>query len=177
MRRFPLFSFAAMVTFMAFGFPAIARAQSLPLVGNPTAISGGVFLPSSGDSKKSGGSSQLYVNLQYGFPINVPMTPTRTVVSLEGEFGTHGGHHSNIVPLTIGEYFGGSGKSPFAANNFFGGIGIGVYFENIGGFSSSAQIGGYGTIGYNVGSALFIAAKYQVVKAANGPIISAGVRF
>jgi hypothetical protein len=158
-------------------FNTAAHSQSLPLVGSPNGVSVGLFLPSSGDAKNAGGSSQLYVDFQYGFPVSVPFTPTRTVVNLAGEFGTNSGHHSYIVPLTIGEYIGADGKSPFAARNFYAGVGAGIYFESIGSFSSSGQLGGYATVGYNIGLGFFVQAKYQIVKSADGPIISAGARF
>ena len=177
MRTTPILTVTVLTTVFTLFFSGLAHAQGLPLVGNPTALSAGLYLPSSSDAKNAGGSSQLYLNLQYGFPVSVPLTPTRTVVGLEGEFGTHSGHHSNIVPITIGEYLGAGGKSPFAAHNVFGGIGAGIYLENIGSFSSSGQVGGYATVGYNIGLGFFVAAKYQVVKSADGMILSAGTRF
>ena len=165
------------VASMTVAIGGIACAQGLPLVSAPSAVAVGLFLPSSSDAKNAGGDSQLYLDAQYGLPVSIPMTPTRTIVSVEGEFGTHSGHHSNIVPLTIGEYLGSSGKSPFAAHNIYAGLGVGIYWENIGSDSSTGQIGGYGAIGYNIGYGFFVQAKYQLVKSANGPIISVGSRF
>ena len=177
MRSIRLFSFAVVAILLAFAGTTGAHAQSLPLIGGPNAASIGLFLPSSGDTNHDGGSSQLYLNLQYGFPVNVPFTPTRTVVNLEGEFGNNNGHHSNIVPLTIGEYVGSGGRSPFASHNVYGGVGAGVYLESIGSSSSTGQIGGYALVGYNVAFNIFVQAKYQFVKSADGPIVSVGARF
>jgi hypothetical protein len=176
MRSIRICLYAFLATALVLSIHGFAKAQ-IPLVTAPSAVSVGLFLPSSSDAKNAGGSSQLYVSAQYGLPVNVPLTPTRTVVTLEGEFGTHGGQHSNIIPLTIGEYVGASGKSAFASQNVYAGIGAGVYLENIGSDSSTGQVGGYGVIGYNIGAGFFVQAKYQVVKSANGPIVSVGSRF
>jgi hypothetical protein len=177
MRSTRLSLIALLSVSLAVGAQSFAHAQAVPSLISPSAVSAGLFLPSSSDAKNAGGSSELYLDAQYGLPVNIPFTPTRTVVSIEGEFGTHDGQHSNIIPLTVGEYFGGAGKSPFALHNFYGAVGAGFYLENIGSDSSSGAIGGYAAVGYNFALTFFVQAKYQIVRSANGPIVSVGTRF
>jgi hypothetical protein len=165
------------VAALTLSFVHAASAQSLPLVGSPSAISVGAFFPSSGASANEGGSSQLDVDLRYGFPVSVPMTPTRTVVSVAGEFGNKSGGHSDIIPITIGEYLGAGNKSPFAVQNFYAGVGLGAYFESITTKSSTASLGGYGTVGYNIALGFFVDAKYQIANNANGLTVEGGYRF
>jgi len=166
---------AVVTALFSFGHSTIACAQSL--VGNTSAVSVGDFFADSGAAKKYGGDSQLYISYQYTVPVNVPFTATKTIVAAEFETGTGNGGHSNVVPITIGEFLGGDGKSPYALHNYYGGVGIGAYIENIGHSSSTVRAGGYAAVGYNFAHDFYVQAKYQIVESANGPILSAGVRF
>jgi hypothetical protein len=177
MTKLSVFTSIAVLVLLVACVATRADAQSLPVVGYPTTITAGAFFPSGGTAKQNGGSSQLYVELRYGFPVSVPLTPTRTVVSVGAEFGDANGGHSTIVPITIGEYWGAGGKSPFAANNYYVGAGVGPYIENMSGISTKAEFGGYGTIGYNIGLGFFVDAKYQVVANGSGTLVGAGFRF
>ena len=105
------------------------------------------------------------------------MTSTRTVVGIGAEYGDRSGDSSVIVPITIGEYVGANGKSPFAPNNIYGGVGLGVYIENNNVFSTTSRIGGYATVGYNVGLGFFVDAKQQIVEHGNGTLLGVGFRF
>lgn len=153
-----------------------ASAQALPLVGSPTGLYVGGFFPS-GDAQKRGGSSQLAAELRYAFPVSVPLTPTRTVISLGAEFGSKHGNHNTIVPVTIAEYVGLNGHSPYSALTPYAGAGVGAYFLNQSGISTKTQIGGFGALGYNLALGFFIEAKYQFVQHGNGALVGVGFRF
>jgi hypothetical protein len=174
MRHFAAFTVTAFLICMAC---ARANAQDVPIVGNPNTITAGAFFPSGGAAQKYGGSSQLYVEARYGLPVDIPLSPTRTVVSVAAEFGNSNGGRSLIIPVTIGEYASLSGKSPFSPNTAYAGAGLGVYIENSDVFSTTTRIGGYGTIGYNLGLGFFVDAKYQVVEHGNGTLLGVGFRF
>lgn len=152
-----------------------ASAQ-LPVIGGPAAISVGDFLPSDYAPRHNGGASQFSIEARYALP-GIPLTGLRTIGEVGLEDGNRDGNHSTIVPLTIGEYLGGNGKSPLSMKNVYGGVGAGVYFVNENGLSSAARIGGYAALGYNTPIALFVEAKYQVAEHADGTTLSVGLRF
>lgn len=155
-----------------------APGPTLPVVGSPSSISAGVFLPNGGDAKDRGGSTQLSVDFRYTVPVPNPLdVPARTIVSLGVQTGAKSGNHSTIVPLTVGEMFGANGKSPAAAGNTYFGIGAGVYFMNQSGISSTARIGGYAHVGYNINAVTYVDAKYQVVTHGDGLNVNVGLRF
>ena len=157
---------------------AAAPGPSLPIVGNPSSISAGVFLPSSGDSKDKGGTTQLSVNFRYTLPVPDPIgVPVRTVLDLGVETGAKSGGHSTVIPLTVGVVAGTGGSSPYSAGSFFYGAGAGVYFENQSGFSSASRIGAYAELGYSITGPLYINAKYQFVEHAEGATVNVGLRF
>ncbi len=166
---------------MALGAPA-ARAQApgpvVPLLGAPSALSVGLFVPSGSDAKAKGGASQFAANFQYGLPLIGSLGPlSHTVIGLGIQTGSKSGAHSTVIPLTVSQLFGANGQSPTAAGNFYYGIGAGLYFINQSGISVASRIGGQVQFGYNITSGLFADAKYQFVDHADGFIFSVGGRF
>jgi len=125
---------------------------------------------------RKGGSIQAAAELRYGLP-SVPLTPTRTVLSVGAEWGSRNGSHSLIVPLTVAEYAGLNGKSPSSAGTPYAGAGIGYYLLQQSGFGNRAEVGGFGALGYNFPFGLFVEGKYQVVSRGNGALFSLGLRF
>lgn len=156
---------------------AAAPGPSLPLVGSPNSIIAGVFLPSSGNARDAGGSTQLDVNFRYGLPVPNLIAPTRTILGLGVETGAHGGGHSTIIPLTVSQIFSTNGLSPFSTGTVYVGAGLGFYILNQSGIKTTTRIGGQGLVGYNVTDAVFLEGKYQFVKDGNGGTLSAGLRF
>ena len=156
---------------------AAAPGPVIPGVGGPSAITAGIYLPNDSNTKDGGGSTQFSGEFRYTLPVPNPLdVPARTVASLGVEFGTSSGKHSTIVPLTVGEVISSKG-SPVGAGNFFYGAGLGAYFLNRSGFSTATRFGGYGELGYNFTSALFLDAKYQIVQHADGLNLNVGLRF
>ena len=152
---------------LIFALPDVARSQTL--IGPPSGFGIGIFAPT--DSRaKQGGDTQLNAELRYSF-IGIPLTNSRTLVDLGYEGGRDNGH-STIIPLTIGEYFGDGkiGGSPYI------GAGVGGYYFDQTGSSTTARIGGYLAAGYRFTIA-FIEAKYQVVNKGNGLLLDAGITF
>ena len=157
---------------------AAAPGPGLPIVGNPTSISAGVFIPSSGDASDKGGSTQLSLNFRYTLPVPDPIgVPVRTVIDLGLETGSKSGGHSTVIPLTVGVVAGTGGSSPYTAGSFFYGGGAGVYFENQSGLSSAARLGAYAELGYSITGPLYVNAKYQFVDHAEGATVNVGLRF
>ena len=156
------------------GRPAAAQ---IPFVGLPSAISAGGFFPSSDRARDNGGDVQSNVEARYTLPVSVPLVASRTLLSIGVESAAKDDTHSTIVPVTVGEYFGANGKSPLASRNFYFGAGAGAYILNENGISTTARIGGYGALGYNLTEAVFLEAKYQLVQDGDGLSLQAGLRF
>ena len=160
------------------GRAGAAPGPVIPLVGAPSGLSAGVFIPSDGSTKDKGGSSELAINFQYGLPLIGSLGPlSHTVIGLGVETGSKGGSHSTVIPLTISQMFGANNASPTAAGNFYYGGGVGLYFLNQSSVSVATRIGAQLEAGYNVTSALYADAKYQFVDHANGFVVSVGGRF
>ena len=158
--------------------PAFAQVPgpSLPIIGSPTAIAIGGYLPS-GDASRRGGSVQITGEFRYTLFVPNPLNaPARTVAALGVEYGSKSGNHSLVVPLTVGEIVGFNG-SPTAGGVGFGGGGVGAFYESQSGVSSQIRLGGYVELGYNVTSMVFVDAKYQMASHANGATVMAGLRF
>ena len=154
-----------------------APGPNLPVVGAPTSISAGIFVPSDGSDKRAGGSSQLDVEFRYGLPIPNPIPVTRTVIGLGIETGAKSGKHSTVVPITATQDFSLTGGSLNAPDTVYGGVGAGAYIQNLSGISSAVRIGLHGELGVNVTSNLFVNARYQFVTHSNGLAVTAGLRF
>ena len=157
------------------GAPQRASAQ-VPGVGMPSGIGISAYVPTSSQAVHTGGALQAAAELRYGLP-SVPLTPTKTVLSVGAEWGSRDGKHSLIVPLDIAEYVGLNGKSPSSAGTAYAGAGIGYYFMQQSGFGNRGEVGGFGTLGYNFPFGLFVEGKYQVVTRGNGAMLSLGLRF
>ncbi|MEO7719899.1 MAG: hypothetical protein ABIY70_27150, partial [Capsulimonas sp.] len=138
-------AFVAVAAAFGCALPASAApGPALPIVGSPSSISAGVFIPGSSDASDNGGSTQLSVNFRYTLPVPDPIgVPVRTVLDLGVETGAKGGRHSTVIPLTVGVVAGTGGSSPYVAGSFFYGGGAGVYFINQSGLSSAARLGAY----------------------------------
>ena len=150
----------------------------IPLVGSPSAVSLGLFVPSGGDAKDKGGASQFAANFQYGLPIIGSLGPlSHTVIGLGIQTGSKAGAHSTVIPVTVSQLFGVGGASPTAAGNAYYGVGVGAYFLNQSNISVATRIGAQVQAGYNITSILFADAKYQFVDHADGFIVSVGGRF
>jgi hypothetical protein len=175
-RIIPAFSAVLTVSALILKPAAAAPGPTLPVLGGPNSIIGGVFLPS-GDAKRNGGSAQIDVDFRYGLPLPNLIAPTRTVFSLGVETGAHDGNHSTIIPLTVSQVFSLNGGSPFAPGAFYAGVGIGGYLENESGISSSVRVGGIVNAGYNFTDSIFLDAKYQLVEHGNGAVVAVGLRF
>lgn len=172
--------YAAAVSLVALvsSIPAMAQGPSLPLVGSPSSITAGVFLPSSSDAKNAGGSTQFDVNFNYTLPVpNVTSVSSRTILGLGVEAGSKSGKHETIVPITIGQIYSLSGGGVTQAGQTYAGAGLGVYVLNQSGLATSGKIGGYVQLGYNINDTTFVDAKYQGVKSANGFTANVGFRF
>jgi len=158
--------------------PMAANAQSLPVIGGPSSISAGIFAPTSDDAKHGGGKTQFDANFRYTLPVPNPLdVPARTVLDLGVQTGARDGKHSTVVPITVGEVVGLSGKSPNAAGEGYAGVGVGAYIINQSGLSTATRLGGFGELGYNINSSFFVDARYQFVQHANGPLFNVGYRF
>jgi hypothetical protein len=160
---------------VAMAAPQRASAQ-VPGVGMPSGIGISAFAPTSSEAVRTGGSLQAAAELRYGLP-SVPLTPTRTVLSVGAEWGSRNGKHSLIVPLDVAEYVGLNGKSPSSPGTAYAGAGIGYYFMQQSGFGNRGEVGGFGALGYNFPFGLFVEGKYQVVTRGNGAMLSLGLRF
>ena len=167
------------VSAMAIGNIAqAAPGPVIPLVGSPSALSLGVFVPSGSDAKDKGGSTQFSANFQYGLPIIGSLGPlSHTVIGLGVQSGSKGGAHSTVVPLTVTQLFGVNNASPTAGGSAYYGLGAGLYFLNQSDISVATRIGAQVQAGYNFTSILFADAKYQFVDHANGFVFSVGGRF
>ncbi|MBV9852609.1 MAG: hypothetical protein JO250_23360 [Armatimonadetes bacterium] len=160
------------------GAAKAAPGPVIPLVGSPSGLSLGVFVPSGSDAKDKGGSTQFAANFQYGLPIIGSLGPlSHTVIGLGVETGSKGGAHSTVIPLTVSQLFGANNASPTAAGNAYYGVGAGLYFVNQSNISVATRIGAQAQAGYNFTSVLFADAKYQFVDHANGFVVSVGGRF
>lgn len=154
-----------------------APGPNLPVVGAPTSISAGVFLPSGGDDKNAGGSSQLDVEFRYGLPIPNPIPVTRTVIGLGVQTGAKSGKHATVIPITATQDFSLTGGSLNAPGAVYAGVGAGAYIQNLSGISSAVRLGVHGELGLNITSSLFVNARYQFVTHSNGLAVTAGLRF
>ncbi len=154
-----------------------APGPALPFVGAPTSISAGVFVPSGGEDKRAGGSSQLDVEFRYGLPIPNPIPVTRTVIGLGVQTGAKSGKHATVVPITATQDFSLTGGSLNAPGTVYGGVGAGAYVQNLSGISSAVRLGVHGELGVNVTGNLFVNARYQFVTHSNGLAVTAGLRF
>ncbi len=157
-----------------------APGPPLPVIGGPTGISAGVFVPN-GDAARAGGSEQFALDFRYGVPLPNP-TPLVPVISLGVETGSRAGSHSTVVPLTAGLLVGLNGISPNAGGSVFAGGGVGIYFlnqhRNSGNeLGASTRGGAYGELGYNITHLVFVDAKYQFVDHADGLMATVGLRF
>ena len=155
---------------------------SLPLIGAPSAISVGAFVPSS-SAAKSGGNTQFDVEFRYGIPLPNP-TPLIPVIGVGVETGSKSGSRSTIVPVTVGLDVGLNGLSANAAGAVYAGGGIGYYFINqhqggnvIDQLGTHNRVGGYGELGYNFTRLIFLNAKYQFADRADGLSATVGLRF
>ena len=148
----------------------------VPGAGLPSGIGISAYVPTSSEAVRTGGALQSAAELRYGLP-SVPLTPTRTVLSIGAEWGSRNGNHSLIVPLTVAEYVGLNGKSPSSNGTPYAGIGLGYYLMQQSGYGNRAEAGGFGTLGYNFPFGLFVEGKYQEVSRGNGFMLSLGLRF
>ena len=174
-----LYALGALTTTLGIfgGMAQAAPGPGLPIIGSPNAISAGVFIPSSGAAKSAGGTTQYDVEFHYGLPIPNP-TPLRVVLGVGFETGSKSGGHSTVVPVTAGGEVGlGAGV--------YAGAGVGYYFLNqhrdgnaFDDLSTSAVVGGYGELGYNLpGGLVSLSAKYQAVQRADGVVLTVGLHF
>ena len=154
-----------------------APGPNLPVVGAPTSLEAGVFLPSGGDAKRAGGSSPLDIMFRYGLPVPNPLPITRTVIGLGVQTGAKSGKHATVVPITVTQEFSLTGASLNAPGTVYAGLGAGAYIQNLSGVSSAVRIGGQADLGINITSALFLNARYQIVTHSNGLAVTAGLRF
>jgi hypothetical protein len=157
---------------------AQAPGPVLPVLGAPSTVSLGLFIPSGSDAKTKGGASQFQANFTYGLPLIGSLGPlSHTVIGLGIETGSKGGAHSTVIPLTVSQLFGVNGQSPTASGSFYYGVGAGLYFLNQSNISVATRIGAQLQGGYNITSVLFADAKYQFVDHADGFLFSIGGRF
>lgn len=156
---------------------AAAPGPTLPVLGGPSSIVVGGFFPMDNDAKHAGGAAEINVDFRYGLPVPNLITPTRTVISLGVETGAHSGKHSTVIPLTISQIVSLTGGSPFSPGAFYVGAGVGGYVLNQSGLSSATRVGGLVTAGYNFTDAIYLDAKYQFVKHADGATVGVGLRF
>lgn len=164
--------------------PAVAApGPPLPIVGFPTGLSAGVFVPSSG-AAKAGGTTQYDIEFRYGIPLPNP-TPIVPVIGVAVETGNTSGNRSTIIPVTAGALIGLNGLSPNAGGSIFAGGGVGIYFINqhanssskFGQLGTTSHAGGYVELGWNVTHLLFLDAKYQSAPRADGMTATVGLRF
>lgn len=176
--------FGSAVAAIALVSPALAApGPPLPILGFPTGLSAGVFVPSSG-AAKAGGTTQYDIEFRYGIPLPNP-TPIVPVIGVAVETGSTSGSRSTIIPATAGALIGLNGISPNAGGSIFAGGGVGIYFINqhtnstskIGQLGTTSHAGGYVELGWNVSKLLFLDAKYQSAPRADGETATVGLRF
>ena len=175
----PALVLAGAVSLFAFA-PQSASAQTTGLV--PFRLKIGALLPSQGAAKDNAGSVIPSAELD----VRIPRILGADFVSLGIQTASDSGGKLRVIPLTISRTFQPPNPVGRITGTPYFGIGAGAYFlkgRQNGDSDSKTTIGGFGQIGYQFPSKLFVEAKYQLVagKVAglrpNGLLLSVGRSF
>ncbi|HEX9998671.1 MAG TPA: outer membrane beta-barrel protein [Abditibacterium sp.] len=160
--------------------PRTASAQTTGLV--PFRVKIGALLPSQGAAKDNAGSVIPSAELD----LRIPPILGANFVSLGIQTASDNGGKLRVIPLTVSRTFQPPNPVGRITGSPYFGVGAGAYFlkgRQNGVSDSKTTVGGFGQIGYQFPSKLFVEAKYQLVagKVAglrpNGIVVSVGRSF
>jgi hypothetical protein len=129
----------------------------------------GVFLPR-GDAQDFAGSTHFNAEAELLLPRIFPGSGT-TGVNVGYSQGSRGGNKLRMIPVTVERLYGLPNPAARITGNIYGGAGIGPYFlraSNNNGSTSKTTLGGFGVVGYQFPSKLFVEAKYHVAGRVDG---------
>ncbi len=136
-----------------------ARAQDTGLV--PFRVKAGAFFPQ-GRSKDFAGSTNFIVEGDAAIP---NFSAGKFFVSAGYSEGRRHGFKLRTIPITIGRYFAPPNPLKSVTGNVYAGAGLGAYIIRATtpvASDSKTTIGGFGVVGYQFPSKLFVEAKYHV---------------
>jgi hypothetical protein len=94
-----------------------------------------------------------------------------TGINLGYSQGSRNGNKLRVIPVTVEKLFGLPNPAAAVTGNIYAGAGVGPYFVRV--FrgrrdNSETTLGGFGVVGYQFPSKLFVEAKYHVAGRVNG---------
>jgi hypothetical protein len=144
-----------------------ANAQTTGLV--PLRGKVGAFLPQ-GNAQDSFGNTHFNAEVELLLPRVFPGSGI-TGVNVGYSQGSRDGNKLRMIPVTVEKLFGLPNPAAAVTGNIYGGAGIGPYFVRVSGnrgSESKTTIGGFGVVGYQFPSKLFVEAKYHLAGRVGG---------
>ena len=142
-----------------------AQAQTTGLI--PFRAKVGGFFPQ-GSGKDFAGSTNFIVEADVSIPT---LSAGKLFVSAGYTQGSNNGRKLRVIPITVGRYFSAPNPLAGVTGNVYGGVGAGAYLVRAStptDSESKATIGGFGVVGYQFPSKLFVEAKYHVAGRVGG---------
>ncbi len=116
-----------------------------------------------GTGKDFAGSTNFIVEGDVAIP---NLSAGKVFVSAGYTQGTNNGFKLRTIPITIGRYFSPPNPLKSVTGNVYAGAGLGAYIVRAStplASQSKTTLGGFGVVGYQFPSKLFIEAKYHLV--------------
>lgn len=142
-----------------------AQAQTTGLIPFRAKIGG--FFPQ-GSGKDFAGSTAFVVEADAAIP---NLGAGKLFASAAYIQGSNSGRKLRVIPITLGRYFSAPNPLAGVTGNVYGGLGAGAYLVRAStptDSESKATIGGFGVVGYQFPSKLFVEAKYHVAGRVGG---------
>ncbi|HEX8234887.1 MAG TPA: hypothetical protein VF600_02940 [Abditibacteriaceae bacterium] len=144
--------------------PATAQTTGLiPLRGKV-----GVFLPG-GSAQDFAGNTHFNGEAELLLPRLFPGSGI-TGINVGYSQGSRSGNKLRMIPVTVEKLFGLPNPAAAVTGNIYAGAGIGPYFVRVSRerrSTSETTLGGFGVVGYQFPSKLFVEAKYHVAGRVN----------
>lgn len=142
-----------------------ARAQSTGII--PFRAKVGAFLPQS-SGKDFAGSTNFIVEGDVAIP---NFSAGKLFLSAGYTQGSNNGFKLRTIPITIGRYFAAPNPLASVTGNVYAGAGLGAYLVRASTpliSESKTTFGGFGVVGYQFPSKVFVEAKYHIAGRVNG---------
>jgi hypothetical protein len=127
-------------------------------------------IPASGERTRLFGNTHFNAEVELLLPRVFPGSGI-TGVNVGYSQGSRDGNKLRMIPVTVEKLFGLPNPAAAVTGNIYGGAGIGPYFVRVSGnrgSESKTTIGGFGVVGYQFPSKLFVEAKYHLAGRVGG---------
>ena len=142
-----------------------ARAQDTGLI--PFRAKVGAFFPQ-GSGQDFAGKTNFVIEGDLAIP---NLSAGKLFVSAGYIQGSNNGFKLRTIPITVGRYFAAPNPLKGITGNIYAGAGLGAYLvraQTPVSSESKTTVGGFGVVGYQFPSKLFVEAKYHIAGRVNG---------